>query len=133
MKQFFIGGLLLTMTSFLFGQQADQYINAKEVARIENVLASDAMRGRKTFSPEIDKAADFIADEFKIAGLEPWKDKTYLQEFSVLSPAQTSLTATVNGETVDPRNVLVVTSQPDLTLDQNSGFEVRQIKAGGNL
>jgi hypothetical protein len=133
MKKFLLGGLLITMTSFLFGQKADNIINAKEVARIENVLAADEMRGRKTFSPEIDKAADFIAGEFKKAGLEPWKDKSYLQEFQVSSPVQTSLTATINGETVDPKNIVVVTSQPDLTVDQNSGFEIRQIKAGGNL
>lgn len=133
MKKFFIGGLLITMTSFLFAQKTDNIINAKEVARIENVLASDEMRGRKTFSPEIDKAADFIAAEFKAAGLQPWKGKSYLQEFAVLSPVQTSLSATINGDTVDSRNILVVTSQPDFTLDQNSGFEVRQIKAGGNL
>jgi len=133
MKKFFIGGLLITMTSFLFAQKTDNIINAKEVARIENVLASHEMRGRKTFSPEIDKAADFIADEFKKAGLQPWKDKSYLQDFQVLSPVQTSITATINGETVDAKNVLVVTSQPDFTVDQNSGYEVRQIKAGGSL
>jgi hypothetical protein len=133
MKKFFIGGLLITMTSFLFAQKADNIINAKEVSRIENVLASDEMRGRKTFSPEIDKAADFIAGEFKKAGLAPWKDKSYLQEFQVLSPVQTSITATINGDNVDPRNILVVTSESDFTLDQNSGFEIRQIKAGGNL
>src|SRR3982751_1625359 len=120
MKKFLLGGLLITMTSFLFAQKADNIINAKEVSRIENVLAADEMRGRKTFSPEIDKAADFIADEFKKAGLQPWKDKSYLQEFAVLSPVQTSLTATINGETVDPKNIMVVTSQPDLTVDQNS-------------
>lgn len=133
MKKFFTGGLLITMTSFLFAQKADNIINAKEVSRIENVLASDAMRGRKTFSPEIDKAADFIAAEFKAARLQPWKDKSYLQEFAVLTPKQTSLTATINGEPFDPKNILVVTSQPDLTVDQNSGFEIRQIKAGANL
>ena len=58
---------MTTMTSFLFAQKTDNIINAKEVARIENVLAADEMRGRKTFSPEIDKAADFIAAEFKAA------------------------------------------------------------------
>ena len=133
MKRFLIGGLLTTMTSFLFAQKTDNIINAKEVARIENVLAADEMRGRKTFSPEIDKAADFIAGEFRKAGLEPWKDKSYLQEFQVLSPVQTSITATINGEAFDAKNVLVVTSQSDFTLDQNSGYEIRQIKAGGSL
>jgi hypothetical protein len=133
MKKYFVGGLLITMTSFLFAQKADNIINVKEVSRIENVLASDEMRGRKTFSPEIDKAADFIAAEFKKAGLQPWKGKSYLQEFAVVSPKQISLTATINGETVDPKNILVVTSQPELKIDQNAGYEIKRINAGANL
>ena len=46
----------------------DKIINASEIERIETVLSSDDMQGRKTFSPGIDKAADFIAEEFKKAG-----------------------------------------------------------------
>jgi hypothetical protein len=36
-----------------------------------NYLASNEMRGRNTPSPELDKAADYIADQFKKYGLEP--------------------------------------------------------------
>jgi hypothetical protein len=132
MKQYFISGLLITMTSFLFAQDS-KIINAKEVERIEKMLASDEMKGRKTFSPEIDKAAEFIAAEFKAAGLQTWDGKSYLQEFAVLSPKQTAITASINGETADPRNILVVTSQPGLKINQGSGYEIREIKAGANL
>ncbi len=55
---------------FVSAQKADEIINAKEVERIERVLASDEMKGRRVFTPEIDKAADFIAAEFKKAGLQ---------------------------------------------------------------
>ena len=34
-------------------------------------LASDAMRGRNTPSPELEKAAEYIAGSFKKVGLEP--------------------------------------------------------------
>jgi hypothetical protein len=42
----------------------------KEVSRIINYLASDDMKGRKTFFPEIDKASEFIAGEFQKSGLQ---------------------------------------------------------------
>ncbi len=59
-------GLLVSITSFLWAQKnADNILTAKEAERIERVLASDDMKGRKIYTPEIDKAADFIAAEFK--------------------------------------------------------------------
>ena len=64
MKKFLLAGLLISTTSFLFGQKIDAIINAKEAERIEKTLSSDDMRGRRTFTPDIDRAADFIAAEF---------------------------------------------------------------------
>lgn len=117
-----------------FAQKIDQIINAKESERILRVLASDEMKGRKTFSPEIDKAADFIAAEFKAAGLQTWNNsKSYKQDFSVVSAKQLSLTGSFADTTVDAKNVLVVTCQPSLTVNQSSGYENQFIKAGDNL
>ncbi len=42
-------------------------------------LASDALQGRYTPSPELDIAAEFIASQFRAAGLEPGGDKEYFQ------------------------------------------------------
>jgi len=71
MKKFLIEGLFLLTTSFLLAQtKIDDIINVKEVERIERSLSSDDMRGRKVFTPDIDKAADIIAAEFKETGLE---------------------------------------------------------------
>ena len=64
-------GLFLLTTSFLLAQtNIDDVINLKEVERIEKTLSSDEMRGRKIFSHDIDRAADFIANEFKKIGLQ---------------------------------------------------------------
>jgi hypothetical protein len=46
-------------------------IERTEVERIISTLASDDMRGRATFSPGIDRAADFLAGEFESIGLDP--------------------------------------------------------------
>jgi hypothetical protein len=64
MKKMFFTGLLITTTFFVFGQHADAVINAKEVERIERTLSSDDMRGRRAFTPDIDKDADFIIEGY---------------------------------------------------------------------
>lgn len=102
--------------------------------RIERTLAADEMRGRRTFTPDIDRAADFIAAEFKKAGLQP-VDKTtgYRQEFSMVRTKFISAAATLNGESQEQKNIMVVTCQPQLKIDQQSGYEKAYIKAGANL
>jgi hypothetical protein len=65
-------------------QQEKKWIGVKEVTRIETVLASDEMQGRRVFTPGIEKAADFIASEFAKIGLEKWKGaNSYLQPFVI--------------------------------------------------
>ncbi len=132
MKKFFILGLLLSTTSFLFSQNIDALINSKEVERIERTLSSDDMRGRRTFTPDIDRAADFIATEFNAIGLQKW-DGNYLQEFTLVRPKFIKVSAKFDGDSIDPKNILVITCQPDLRIDQRSGYEVVYIKAGANL
>lgn len=115
------------------GKANTMVASTSEVARIENFLASDEMRGRKTGSPEIDKAADFIAAEFKKAGLQPLAGGTYLQEFVMLRPRLGELKYTAGGADVDRKNIIVITSQPLLNVDEKSGYAVASISAGENL
>ncbi|MBN8876344.1 MAG: M28 family peptidase [Sphingobacteriales bacterium] len=134
MKKLIFSTLLATIASFSFAQNVDKIINAKEAERIERVLASDEMKGRRTFSPEIDKAADFIAAEFKAAGLQTWNNSnSYLQSFAIVSPKQLSLTGTVNGNDVDPKSVVLITTQPDVKITSSSGYETKAIKAGATF
>jgi hypothetical protein len=52
-------------------------------------LASPEMKGRWTGSPELEKAAHFIADRFKEFGLQPMgQDGSYLQPFQVTTEAK---------------------------------------------
>ncbi len=52
---------------------------------IEDVrfLSSEALKGRGTGSPELEKAAKYIAQQFRKAGLQPAEGKSYLQAFTV--------------------------------------------------
>ena len=70
MKKLFLLGLLVITNFFIYGQKAEEIFNAKEAERIEKVLSSDEMMGRKTGTPDITKASNFIAEEFKAAGLQ---------------------------------------------------------------
>ncbi len=51
-------------------------------------LASDALRGRATGTPELEKAAAYIAKQFKASGLQPFDGKGYLQAFPVTTNAK---------------------------------------------
>lgn len=127
-------GLLVTATSFLWAQKIDGVINVSEVTRIETALAADDMRGRRTFTPDIDKAADFIAAEFKNAGLQPMKNSgSFRQEFAMVRTKFISAVAQFDGNNIEQKNIIAVTCQPQLTIDNNSGYEKAFIKAGANL
>lgn len=112
----------------------NRIINAKEVERIERVLATDDMKGRRIFSPEIDKAADFIAAEFKAAGLQTMgNSSSYRQEFSVISAKLIHTFCKIDGQEIDAKNVVVITTQPEFSVSEKSGFEMVKIDAGKNI
>ena len=125
---------MTTATSFLLAQTAENVINAKEAERIEKILASDDMRGRRVFTPDIDIAANFIATEFKQVGLQTWDNgNSYLQSFAMIKAKFTSASGTLDGQPLEQKNIIVITSQPDFKIDQHSGFEKVTLKAGGNF
>src|SRR5690348_16398657 len=51
-------------------------------------LASPQLRGRPTGSPELEKAAHFIAGQFRAFGLKPVDGKSYFQAFHVTTNAR---------------------------------------------
>jgi Zn-dependent M28 family amino/carboxypeptidase len=127
--------LLLFVVASLktFAQKAEDVINVKEVTRIETTLASDEMRGRRAGTADADKAASFIADEFKKAGLQPLSNGSYLQQFSMLRPKLKELKAKFEGADVDTKNIVVLTAKENFEADEKSGFAVEYIKAGDNF
>jgi Zn-dependent M28 family amino/carboxypeptidase len=124
--------LLVFVVSTALAQKQD-VINARQVSRIENVLASDQMRGRKSGTPDIDVAAKFIADEFKKAGLQPLQGNSFFQEFSMVRAKQVEVKGEINDTDLDVQNIIVVTSQPEMKVDEKSGFDIQYIQPGDNM
>jgi hypothetical protein len=120
--------------TFVFAQDINAIINAKEVERIEKTLSADDMQGRRVNTPGIEKAAIFIADEFNQAGLSKAEGKdTYLQEFSMVKAKFKGLSCLFDNAEINSRNVIVVTTQPDLVITEKSGYEIVTISAGSSF
>lgn len=56
-------------------------LTASDMSRNLHVLASDEYEGRETGKKGQKMAADYIAAQFKVAGIAPYKDNTYFQEY----------------------------------------------------
>ncbi|MEK6552194.1 MAG: aminopeptidase, partial [Bacteroidota bacterium] len=77
--------LILLIILFVVSIQAQNKIHRPEITAEEikaNVfyLASDAMKGRFTGSPEERKAGDYIKNEFQLYGLKPAFKENWFQE-----------------------------------------------------
>ncbi|MBG9376530.1 M20/M25/M40 family metallo-hydrolase [Panacibacter sp. DH6] len=126
--------LLSAISTTCFSQKIDKLINAKEVERIEKTLSADDMQGRALFTPGIEKAAAFISDEFGKAGLQKLDGaQSYLQSFYMLKPLQQSISANANGEAIAENNIIVITTKPELTVNNTAGFEKVNINKGDNI
>ncbi len=79
-------------------------------------LASDALQGRGTPSPGLDIAAEFIAAQFRRAGLEPAGDDGYFQtaKFATITPNPDGfeLTLEVGGQTIKADKASMLVQDP---------------------
>src|SRR5690606_17001163 len=76
--------LFLILSGCAVKRESALLFDSKDIDRIVKTLASDEMEGRATFSLGIIRAADFIAGEFRKAGLSTFNDlTTYRQIFEV--------------------------------------------------
>lgn len=117
----------------LQAQDIDQLIHAKEVERIERVLSSDSMEGRRTFTPGIDRAAAFIAEEFKKAGLTTIEGVSYFQSFMMVRSRITDVKAVLNGRPFDAGKVAAIASVKRLELTPSSNYERVVVRATDTL
>lgn len=126
--------ILLTLSAgfiglLSFSQNIDKIINTAEVERIEKILSADDMQGRKTFTPGIDKAADFIAGEFAKSKLGYFGNATnYFQDILMLKAKPLDLNGTLDNEPLNSSNVAANTTMADLHLESLKDYEVVVVK-----
>lgn len=134
MKKYLPVLVSLLSTHLVFAQDLKKIITADKVATIENTLAADDMQGRKINSPGIQKAAEFISNEFKEAGLKPLAGaKDFFQRFTIYKPTLISEDGTLNEDAVSQKNTVIVTTQKEFSVSENSGYEKRNINTGDDF
>ena len=133
MKQFF---LFFGLIAFIIAdaQNSRDNINSKEAERIEKILASDEMEGRQAGKKGSDKAAEFIAAEFKKAGLQTLKNSTgYLQPFKLIETKLVEVKGELDDKKFDSSKIFVLTTKQNLEIDEKSDYEYKTIPAGANM
>jgi hypothetical protein len=124
---------LLLVSGTAFGQQHLDIISMEETRRIEATLSSDEMQGRRTFTPGIEKAANFIAAEFEKIGLKKWNNgNSYLQSFAMIRPKTTSINATLNGSAIESKKIIISSVEKTINITEKSGYEIATIAKGAN-
>src|ERR1035437_1644158 len=78
-------GLLAAQGQPPLAQRIAARLRANDLKADVSFLASDALQGRATPSPGLDMAAEYIAAQFRRAGLEPVGDEGYFQNASYQS------------------------------------------------
>ncbi|MDZ7805725.1 MAG: M20/M25/M40 family metallo-hydrolase [Gracilimonas sp.] len=100
---------LATLVLFMSSCNNRQEITEHNVARIISTLSSDEMKGRHAMSPDIKKAADFIANEFYEIGLTQVYDN-YRQKFTVYSITPSRSSVTINGQNIEEHQYFSITN-----------------------
>lgn len=129
-KVFLIGLMAISGVTGFAQNTIDQQIGVSEVERIEKKLASDEMQGRRPMSQGIEKAATFISDEFKKAGLQTLNNSgSYLQSFTMLKPKFISASGNFDNTAIDSKKIIVFTTKPNVRVTNQSGYEIVEVKA----
>ena len=96
-----------------------EIIPSEQVIKDITYLASDDLKGRASFSPEIDKAANYIAKRFAEIGLQPLHNESFLQTFTVSQIQPNTLSVNLNGKQISPKNTAIASTIEKLEWDNN--------------
>jgi len=134
MKVYSILLFALVISSAAQSQDIDKLINTSEVERIEKIISADDMQGRRSFTSGLEKAGDFISNEFKVAGLKTLDNSgNFRQTFTMVKAKTISASGSFDGQALDEKNLIFISTRPELTVTEKSGYEKVQIKAGENI
>ena len=104
MKKLSLCMAALSLTACAFAQKNTgdpqtyaRYISAEDARKHLSILASDAFEGRETGKPGAEKAANYIAAEFKKLGLQAPVNGSYFLDVP-LTENSTKITLSVNGQ-----------------------------------
>jgi hypothetical protein len=76
------------LSQLIFAQVSNSEITSAEIKEHISFLASDELKGRYTGTEECFEAAEYIENEFKSLGLQPFFDNNYMQVFPFIADVE---------------------------------------------
>lgn len=109
------------------GQHKESIVKKTFIEHILNNLASDDMRGRHAFTADAERAADFIAAEFKEIGLQPYANNNFKQSFVMNKVSRVGASIQLGKEIVEQKQFLILGMEKQISWNQNSKINTGQI------
>jgi hypothetical protein len=96
------------------------------------------MKGRASFSAEIDKSANYIAKRFADIGLSPLKqnvegNNAFLQPFNVYQITPNKVNLTLNSQKIADENIAFVATVENVLWQQKSDTQITVVNENDNL
>lgn len=129
MKKTFLAAVLIAASTCSFAQDVNKLIDQADVTRIIKTLSADDMQGRATFTPGIEKAAQFIEGEYTKAGLKPLTgNKDFRQNFTMIRTTPSKVTVSINGKNIAADSCFVSGGAP-FTWASDKDVQILQVGA----
>lgn len=130
MKKYLVAFTALALAAQTYAQDVNKLIDAKDVDRIIKTLSADDMQGRATFTPGIEKAAQFIEGEFKQIGLVPLTgDATYRQNFTMTRSKPVKTFASINGKVIPKDSVIAFSASAGFEWNNNADVQIVKLSS----
>jgi hypothetical protein len=134
MKKIITAIFLLALTGSSFAQDVNKLIQQSDVERVIKTLSADDMQGRATFTPGIEKAAEFIEGEYKKIGLKPFPgDDGFRQNFTMTRITPLKTLVAINGKLIAADSTFTSTAATSLDWNNNPEVQIVKLSAGMNF
>ena len=134
MKKYIAAIVILFNATQAHAQDVNKLIDQTDVDRIIKTLSADDMQGRATFTPGIEKAAQFIEAEYKAAGLVPLTgNATFRQNFTMTRMSQLKTLASIDGKVIGTDSVFTISGAPAFSWTNDGDVHIVQLSSEKNF
>ncbi|MFT6249277.1 MAG: hypothetical protein ACJAZQ_002492 [Cognaticolwellia sp.] len=130
-----VSTLTISLTTVNFTWALTNNISLTQVTKDVSYLASDELKGRSNYSPEIRLAANYIAERFQQSGLVAADGITgadFLQKYQITKLTPKKLNLTINGQRIASENLVMASTVANFSWainnrTKNTEFTIRNI------
>ena len=133
--------LITSLTAVSFACAATKNISLAQVTKDISYLASDDLKGRDNYSPEIRLAANYIATRFQESGLvaaDGISGADFLQKYKITKTIPQQLNLTINGQKFSSEKLAMASTKTSFSWAlnnnaKNTEFKIHSIGKGDDM